>query len=245
MKSLLKRKNVGQKKLQVVVKNSHEKDTQRIKLNYLRNKKMKRASNDSTNDFSIENKYSSHIIAGIDEVGKGAWAGPVVAAAVIIQQMELFNTIKDSKKLSAQKREELSSEILTNHHCGIGLATVEEINSLGLNPATFLAMERALKALTLRPTLALIDGNYKTTLPIKTINIIKGDQKSISIAAASIVAKTYRDALMQNLAIQYNQYLWEKNVGYGTAHHIEMIKKHGISKYHRKNFKPIKLLAAN
>ena len=198
---------------------------------------------DSTNNFSIENKYSDYIIVGIDEVGKGAWAGPVVAGAVIIQQIELFNAIKDSKKLSAQKREKLSAEILTNHHCGIGLATVEEINSLSLNPATILAMERALNSLTPRPSLALIDGNYKTTLPIKTVSIIKGDQKSISIAAASIIAKTYRDRFMQNLAIQYNQYLWEKNVGYGTAYHIEMIKKHGISKYHRKNFKPIKLLA--
>lgn len=122
---------------------------------------------------------------------------------------------------------------------------MEEINNLGLNPATFLAMERALNSLTTSPNLILLDGNYKTNFAIKTLNIIKGDQISISIAAASIIAKTYRDNLMHNLAITYSQYGWGKNVGYGTSYHIEMIKQYGISKHHRKNFKPIKSFVAN
>jgi ribonuclease HII len=203
------------------------------------------ASNHASTNFSIESQYSDHVIAGIDEVGRGAWAGPVVAGAVIITQPDLFNEIIDSKETSLRTREKLSSDILRDHHCGIGLATVEEINILGLNPAIFLAMERAIIALPIRPTLALVDGNYKLTLPVKSLSIIKGDQKSISIAAASIIAKIYRDNLMKNLATQQPEYLWRNNVGYGTARHMEMIKKHGISKHHRKNFKPIIASAIN
>jgi len=203
---------------------------------------MERVSHPYTADFSIENKYSDHIVAGVDEVGRGAWAGPVVAGAVIIKQPALFNEIIDSKKTSLQKRKELSDEILQEQHCGIGLATVEEINSLGLNPALFLAMERALACLSLRPTLAIIDGNYKTSLPVKSLSIIKGDQKSISIAAASIIAKVHRDNLMNQLGRSHSHYAWKTNVGYGTAHHIQMIKQHGVCEHHRKNFKPIKCL---
>jgi len=198
-------------------------------------------------DSSIDHQYKDHTLAGVDEVGRGAWAGPVVAGAVIIKRAEPFNMeITDSKKLSIQKRQELSAKILSTHYCGIGLASVEEINILGLNPALFLAMERALNSLRIRPSLALIDGNYKVDFPpMETISIIKGDQKSISIAAASIIAKVYRDSLMKELALQHPQYLWEKNVGYGTAHHIEMLKKYGTSPLHRVNFKPIKCLAAS
>jgi ribonuclease HII len=190
-------------------------------------------------DFSIENKYASHIIAGIDEVGRGAWAGPVVAGAVIIRQPSLFNEIIDSKQTSSEERESLNHNIFKDHYCAIGIASVEEINSLGLNPAIFLAMERALNSLNPSPTIALVDGNYKLNFPIQTLSVIKGDQKSISIAAASIIAKTYRDKLMRNLSKEHPQYIWENNVGYGTAKHIEMIKKYGISKYHRKNFRPL------
>lgn len=199
--------------------------------------------NSSLANFSIEDNYRNDIIAGIDEVGRGAWAGPVVAGAVIITQTALLNEIIDSKATTPQQRELLSREILRDHHCGIGVATVEEINLLGLNPAIFLAMERALASLSLRPTLALVDGNYKLSLPIKSLSIIKGDQKSISIAAASIIAKAHRDALMRTLATYHPQYLWDSNVGYGTAAHVEKIKEHGISKHHRKTFRPIKLLA--
>jgi ribonuclease HII len=200
------------------------------------------ADHPAATNFSIENKYSDEIIAGVDEVGRGAWAGPVVAGAVIIKQPALFNEIVDSKKTSLQKRKELSDEILREQHCGIGLATVEEVNSLGLNPALFLAMNRALASLPILPTLALVDGNYKLNLPIKSLSVIKGDQKSISIAAASIIAKIHRDNLMRGLARSLPHYRWETNVGYGTTQHIEMIKQHGVSEHHRKNFKPIKFL---
>lgn len=191
-------------------------------------------------DLSIEKQYSNYVIAGIDEVGRGAFAGPVVVAAVIINQSADYQGIEDSKSLSVKKRQELSARIKKDHVCAIGSATSEEIDALGINSAICLASERALKTLSLKPTLVLFDGNYKFELSIEKHNIISGDKKSISIAAASIVAKQYRDDLMIGLARENPQYGWDRNVGYGTKEHLGALAKCGITKYHRRCYSPIK-----
>ena len=167
-------------------------------------------------DLSIENQYQDKIIAGIDEVGRGAWAGPLVTGAVIINQKFSTHGINDSKKLTEAKRTEINHLILKNHTYSIGIASVEEINNYGLSKAIYLAIYRSISLLPIKPTLLLIDGNYTYDFGINTINILKGDNKSTSIAAASIIAKVYRDNLMKNLALSYPQYHWDKNVGYGT-----------------------------
>jgi len=190
-------------------------------------------------DLSLENKYKDHIIAGIDEVGRGSWAGPLVAGAVIIKQGMCVEGINDSKKLTDKKRKTLSETILKHHVSSIGSVSSSEINHIGLSKAIYLSIIRAIEMLPIRPTLLLIDGNYTYNFGIETINIPKGDSKSISIAAASIVAKVYRDNLMKKLSITHPEYYWDKNVGYGTDLHMKGLKKIGVSKYHRVNYKPI------
>jgi ribonuclease HII len=190
-------------------------------------------------DLSLESKYSNYVIAGVDEVGRGSWAGPVVAGAVIFNQTNMIESINDSKKLTAQKRKKLSILIWELHICAIGMASVEEINELGINPATFLAIERALESLPNRASLALVDGNYKKKFKISSIDVTKGDSKSLSIAAASIVAKVYRDNLMQELAKEFPAYGWERNAGYGTKIHIESLHKYGPCPHHRIHYKPV------
>lgn len=199
-------------------------------------------------DFEIENLYTGHV-AGIDEAGRGPWAGPVVAGAVIILDRNLSEVLlqglDDSKKLSAKKRERLYQELFAEQErgkvcIGIGQAGCQEIDELNILQATFLAMKRAAKQLNILPSAALVDGNRAPTgfaCPVQTV--IKGDSKSISIAAASIVAKVYRDRLMQKMAEKYPYYGFEKNAGYGTAAHIEGLKKYGITPEHRKSYKPI------
>lgn len=195
-------------------------------------------------ELEIKQQYSNDniIIAGIDEVGRGAWAGPVVTGAVIINKGKISESIKDSKQINPKKRKKISDFIWENHICAIGSASVEEINKLGINPAIFLAIERSLVKLSTKANFALIDGNYKHQFSIPSQNIIKGDSKSISIAAASIIAKHYRDELMQTLSIDLPMYHWQKNVGYGTKDHIENLHKHGVSKHHRLTYKPIREL---
>ncbi|MCH9753621.1 MAG: ribonuclease HII [Alphaproteobacteria bacterium] len=190
-------------------------------------------------DLLLENKYKNHVIAGIDEVGRGSWAGPLVAGAVILKQGTPIEGINDSKKLTPKKREILSKSILKHHISSIGSVSAHEINNIGLSKAIYLAITRAIESISIKPTLLLIDGNYTYDFGIKTINIPKGDSKSISIAAASIVAKVYRDNFMKNLALKHPEYAWHKNVGYGTLLHMEGLKTSGISKYHRVNYKPI------
>lgn len=190
-------------------------------------------------DLSLENKYKNHVIAGIDEVGRGSWAGPLIAGAVIIKQGMPIEGIDDSKKLTSKKRENLSQIILKNHLSSIGSVSAAEINHIGLSKAIYLAITRAIELLPTRPTLLLIDGNYKYNFGIEGINVPKGDGKSISIAAASIVAKVYRDNLMKELSPKHPDYFWDKNVGYGTELHMQGLKKIGISKHHRINYKPI------
>lgn len=200
-------------------------------------------------NFQIESQFEG-VIGGIDEAGRGPWAGPVVAAAAIFQDPSslssfLLRGLQDSKKLSKAKRDTFyeSLKSLKNFYYGIGLATVEEIDQLNILKATFLAMERATYALPQTPHVLLIDGKYIPSFQgIETRPIIGGDGLSLSIAAASILAKVTRDQLMEKLAEDFPLYGWEKNAGYGTAFHQAALQAHGITPHHRKSFKPIQKL---
>ena len=179
-------------------------------------------------------------IAGVDEVGRGCIAGCVTAAAVIINNNIIIPGIKDSKKLSADKRKTISESIKNNYYYAIGSASVKEIEEYNILNATKLAMQRAVMNLPITPNLLLIDGNSKIKTHIEQKTIIKGDQSELAIAAASIIAKVDRDSLMNELHQRYPEYHWDKNKGYGTKLHLEAIAKYGINEYHRKNFAPIK-----
>ena len=185
-------------------------------------------------------------IAGVDEVGRGCLAGPVFSAAVILNKNAEIKYIKDSKTIRFKKRILLSRYIKKNSTYAIGTASVEEINKINILNASLLSMKRALNKLKLKPSLAYIDGLFvpKNT-KIKCKNFVKGDEKVVCIAAASIIAKVARDLFMIKLAKKYPQYNWNKNFGYGTAEHLKRLKKYGITKHHRKKFKPIyKILMA-
>ena len=199
-------------------------------------------------DWNEENKYTGTIV-GIDEAGRGPWAGPVVAGAVVFLNRdidsELLLSLNDSKKLSAKKREHLYELILEeskkgNLCYGIGVSSAQEIDEINILQATFNAMRRAVEQLSVTPDVALIDGN-QTPKPfscnVKTI--IKGDSISMSISAASIVAKVFRDNMMKDLAKKYPYYGFEKNAGYGTKAHIDGLKKYGVIDEHRKSYKPV------
>jgi ribonuclease HII len=190
-------------------------------------------------NFSIEDQYSNYVLVGLDEVGRGAWAGPIVVGAVIINRNFDCTRIHDSKTLSKPNLLKFSREILTRHICSIGVSDIEEINQSNINQATVSAMLRAIDGLPVKPNMALVDGNIKLDGDIKTLNVIKGDSISVSIAAASIIAKVYRDNYMAKLAIEFPDYLWAKNVGYGTQKHLEGIISYGVSLHHRVNYKPI------
>ena len=188
----------------------------------------------------------THLIAGIDEAGRGPWAGPVVAGAVIFPDLKISDSLAqkldDSKKLTAAKREALFEELhASNALIGCGMASVEEIDSLNILQATFLAMNRAVKNLTQVPEFIIIDGNKSpSNLPCPARFLIKGDALSLSVAAASIIAKVTRDRLMTELAKEFPYYGWEKNAGYGTKAHQDGLKTHGICVHHRKSYAPIK-----
>ncbi|MBM3619023.1 MAG: ribonuclease HII [Alphaproteobacteria bacterium] len=192
-------------------------------------------------DFSLESEYQGIIVA-IDEVGRGPWAGPVMAAAAILDPSCLPLGINDSKKLSAAKRDSLTAALLECARIEIGIASVEEIDRLNILQATKLAMRRAYDALGVNATIALVDGNQPPQLPCPTRCIVKGDSISLSIAAASIVAKVTRDRHMAQLAKQYPHYGWQTNAGYGTAVHQEGLRIHGITPHHRRSFAPIRAL---
>ena len=177
------------------------------------------------------------LICGVDEAGRGPLAGPVFAAAVILPRNLVIDGINDSKKLSERKREDLYDKIKTQAIAyNISLATEKEIDKINILNATLLAMKRAVEGLKVRPDFVLIDGNKKPDLAIASDTIVKGDSLSVSIAAASILAKVERDKLMKMLSKKYPQYALEKHKGYGTKLHIEIIKKYGPSKIHRKSF---------
>ena len=177
--------------------------------------------------------------AGVDEVGRGCLAGPVFSAAVILNKNIDTKNIKDSKKLSFNKRILLSKYIKKNSIYALGIATVEEINKINILNASLLSMKRALSKLSIKPTLAYIDGPFAPNLNMKFKTFIRGDEKIKSIAAASIIAKVSRDLFMIKLSKKYPKYCWHKNFGYGTKDHLVGLKKYGITKYHRKKFKPV------
>ena len=183
-------------------------------------------------------------VIGVDEAGRGPLAGPVVAAAVILKQYsEELDEINDSKKLTEKKREKLYDIILNNFNVAVGIASVEEIDKLNILNADFLAMRRALKDLEKfheadKDYIVLVDGNLKIKeYEGKQLPVVKGDAKSLSIAAASIIAKVTRDRIMKDLGLKYPDYDFEKNKGYGTKKHVEAIKTKGVLKnVHRKVF---------
>jgi ribonuclease HII len=189
---------------------------------------------------SLINHQKVRYIAGIDEVGRGPLAGPVVAASVILPEDFYLPGINDSKKLSKKKRA-LFYQYILDHAVsyGIGVATVEEIDELNIYQATKVAMERSIKHLTIKPDHLLIDA-MKLDVDLPQTSIIKGDAKSISIAAASIVAKVTRDLYMAQLGNKYPMYQFETNSGYGTKVHLEAIETYGIIPEHRKTYEPIK-----
>ena len=186
--------------------------------------------------FDFDKSYE-RIIIGVDEAGRGPLAGPVVAAAVIIDKyLDEFELINDSKKLSEKKREKLFDTILENCKVGVGIATVEEIDSLNILNANFLAMRRALEDLE-EEGFVLVDGNHLIReYQGEQEFVIKGDGKSISIAAASIIAKVTRDKIMEKVSEEYPQYEFSKHKGYGTKVHREKILEFGPSPVHRKSF---------
>jgi len=179
------------------------------------------------------------IIVGIDEVGRGPLAGPVMAAAVILSSE--IEGLADSKKLSALRREKLFNQIISTSKVAIGSASVEEIDEINILQASLLAMQRAYNQLEIKADLVLIDGNKAPKLNALEIQtIIGGDAKIPVISAASIIAKVTRDKLMNELAQDFPEYAWSKNAGYGTKTHLDAIAKYGITKHHRMSFAPVK-----
>ena len=188
-----------------------------------------------------QEKEISKYIIGVDEVGRGPLAGPVVSAAVRLSKNFNITELNDSKKLSKFKREEVYNLIINTCEYQLGISNVEEIDKLNILQATFLSMRRAINKFKLPSNYKiLVDGPWSFDKANKNIlPKIKGDSIYPSIAAASIIAKVYRDNLMLNLSKEYSNYLWERNSGYGTKKHIEAIKLHGITIHHRKSFAPI------
>jgi len=208
-----------------IIKNEYEK--------YIKFLEMSAFENDLVN-LKIQN------IAGIDEVGRGPLAGPVVAASVILPRDFYLPGLNDSKKLTAKKRDEYYDEIVQSAVCfGIGIVDVSDIDKINIFNSTKIAMIKSILNLSVRPNHLLIDA-MKLEIDIPQTSIIKGDQKSISIAAASVVAKVTRDRYMNELDKLYPAYHFEKNKGYGTKEHMDALKNYGLTPVHRQSFEPIK-----
>jgi len=192
-------------------------------------------------DFSIENETGAKYIAGVDEAGRGPLCGPVVAAAVIFpnRDVEIPVVIRDSKKMSAHQRAVAYDWITKNTIWATGECSPAEIDELNILWASMRAMERAVAGLTQCPDICLIDGN-RVPKKLTGTAVVKGDAKSLSIAAASIIAKETRDKIMHELAVQFPEYAWDKNAGYPTAEHLRAIEKYGITEHHRKTFGPVR-----
>lgn len=196
-------------------------------------------------DFSLEDSFGGVPVCGLDEVGRGPLAGSVVAACVYIppekRVLEFVSAIRDSKKLSATKLAILDQEIKTHFEFGIAEVSPEEIDKINILQASLKAMEQAYTTMGGNVAQALVDGNRcPKRLPCPALPVVKGDSRSISIAAASIIAKVHRDKMMSELAKNFPHYGWERNAGYPTAEHLAGIKTHGITKHHRKTFGPVK-----
>lgn len=194
-------------------------------------------------DFSFEAAAEARgfrCIAGVDEVGRGPLAGPVTAAAVVLDPANIPVGLNDSKALTARRREALFDAILASASVSVAHASVEEIDEINILRASHLAMERALASLSPAPDHALIDGNLLPRgLALSAEAIVKGDARSLSVAAASIVAKVTRDRLMVDLAQQHPGYGWETNAGYGSKSHMAALQNLGVTPHHRRSFKPI------
>lgn len=179
-------------------------------------------------------------VAGVDEVGRGPLAGPVVAAAVILDKARIPKGLDDSKKLDAGRREVLYAAIMESAVAvGVGEATVDEIDLINIRQATHMAMARAVRALKIEAAFALVDGNDAPALPCPCDTLIEGDAKSVSIAAASIIAKVTRDRMMAALHDDHPGYGWASNKGYGTPEHLAALARHGATPHHRRSFAPV------
>ena len=192
-------------------------------------------------------KKGFSFICGVDEVGRGPWAGPITAAAVIIKNAEFRMQnlgIKDSKKLTEEKREELFEILTKSKHIEYRVAWIssKEVDRIGLGKANQSVLKKVVEGLKTKPDYVLVDGFLIKDLKISQEKIIKGDEKVLSIAAASIIAKVSRDRYMKKLAKKYPQYGFEKHKGYGTKQHLKAIKKFGICSEHRRSFRPIKII---
>ena len=200
-------------------------------------------------NFEIEDEYVG-MIAGVDEAGRGPWVGPVVAGCVVFLDRKvdefLLNNLNDSKKISKKKREQLYEVLYKEKEngkilIGVGITSAKEIDDINILNASFLAMKRAIDDAKANPCMVLVDGNREPkNFGYKTKAVIKGDAKSYSISAASIIAKVYRDKMMEDMAKKYPGYGFEKNAGYGTKAHIEGLKLYGITPEHRLSYAPVK-----
>ena len=194
-------------------------------------------------DMSLEAQYPGPV-CGVDEAGRGPWAGPVSAGAVILDRDNVPAGLNDSKKLTAKARERLEVEIkATALAWGVGLASPQEIDEINILQATGLAMRRAMAALKIAPAFALVDGNYRFDLPCPLLPIVKGDALSASIAAASILAKVERDRIMMAADLDYPEYGFAGHKGYHAASHVAALKAHGPCPIHRMSWAPIRALA--
>ena len=187
----------------------------------------------------------SKLVAGVDEAGRGPWAGPVVAAAVIFRQKRIPKGLDDSKRLPADFRSRLFDEIHDTAWVGVGAVSVEDIDRLNILQASLLAMSQAVSKLCQLPDVVLVDGNRCPDLSPRAVPVINGDQLCPSIAAASIIAKVTRDRLMEKLSNDFPDYGWHSNKGYGTRAHSEAIKTFGVTHHHRRSFAPIRLALSN
>lgn len=194
-------------------------------------------------DFALETALRARghtVVAGVDEVGRGPLAGPVMAAAVVLDPDRIPDGLNDSKKLTAKRREQLAAEISAVAEISIAQASVEEIDEINILRAAHLAMVRALETLPRPADHALIDGSMiPRGIGVPSSAVVKGDGRCLSIAAASIVAKVARDRIMVDLAQQYPGYGWETNAGYPSPAHLAGLKSHGVTPHHRRSFKPV------
>ena len=180
------------------------------------------------------------LIAGVDEVGRGSWIGPVFSAAVILKKNINKNLLRDSKKIPVKERKQLANYIKKNSIYSVGKASIKEIDKLNILQATLLSMKRAINNLKHKPNIILVDGTHAPkNMDYHFKTIIRGDEKISSISAASIIAKVARDRYITRLAKNYISYGWHTNFGYGTKKHLDAINKFGITNHHRKSFKPM------
>ncbi len=184
-------------------------------------------------------------VAGVDEAGRGSWAGPVIAAAVILDPREIPDGLDDSKKLPPARRTDLMARLLSVAWIGVGRASVREVDRLNILEATMLAMARAVDALPVAPAHTLIDGNRIPKLACPATAVVRGDATCLSIAAASIVAKVTRDRIMSGLSPDFPHYGWHRNAGYGTREHARALERHGVTPHHRRSFSPVARAAAS